>query len=229
MQELTERQQAVLNWIRTYMGNHGLPPTRGEIAKGLGLYDASSVKGHIETLQNKGWLEVLKNKYRGMRLLEPDLPVIRPLAKIAAGTPILAEEHIAQRLPVLVGERFPRRPDYLLTVRDDSMDRTGVRKGDVVAIKKASTAKSRQVVVARFGDEVTLRRFVQIDERHVELTPDSYNPAHEVVKLDLAKHILHIEGVAVGAMIGELRDPQDDSGERERPERQKRSKTKGKL
>ncbi len=229
MQELTERQQGVLDWIRTYMGKHGLPPTRAEIAEGLGLYDASSVKGHIEALQKKGWLEVLKEKYRGIRLLEPDLPVIGPLAKIAPGTPILAEEHIVQRLPVLVGERFRRRPDYLLTVRDDSMDRTGVRDRDVVAIKKTSTAKSGQVVVARFGDEVTLRRFVQIDERHVELRPDSYNPAHEVMKLDLAKHILHIEGVAVGAMIGDLRDPEEDSGEGERPERVRRLKTKGKL
>ena len=83
--------------------------------------------------------------------------------------------------------------------------------------------------MARFGDEVRLRRFVQIDERHVELRPDSYNPAHEVMKLDLAKHILHIEGVAVGAMIGDLRNPQEDSGERERPERLRRLKAKGKL
>ena len=143
--------------------------------------------------------------------------------------PIVAEEHIVQRLPVLVAERFRPRPDYLLTVRGDSMDRTGVRDRDVVAIRKTNTAKSGQVVVARFGDEVTLKRFVQIDERHVELRPESYNPAHEVMKLDLAKHILHIEGVAVGAMIWDLRDAQEDSGEGDRPERLRRLKTKGKL
>ena len=177
MQELTERQQAVLDWIRKYMGKHGGAPTRAEIAEGLGLYDASSVKGHVEALQRKGWLEVRKDQYRGIRLLEPDLPVIGPLAEIAAGTPILAEEHIVQRLPVLVAERFRPRPDYLLTVRGDSMNRTGVRDRDVVAIRKTNTAKSGQVVVARFGDEVTLKRFVQIDERHVELRPESYKPS----------------------------------------------------
>ena len=229
MQELTERQQAVLDWIRKYMGKHGGAPTRAEIAEGLGLYDASSVKGHVEALQRKGWLEVRKDQYRGIRLLEPDLPVIGPLAEIAAGTPILAEEHIVQRLPVLVAERFRPRPDYLLTVRGDSMNRTGVRDRDVVAIKKTNTAKSGQVVVARFGDEVTLKRFVQIDERHVELRPESYNPAHEVMKLDLAKHILHIEGVAVGALIADLRDAQEDSGEGNRPERLRRLNTKEKL
>ena len=109
------------------------------------------------------------------------------------------------------------------------MNRTGVRDRDVVAIRKTNTAKSGQVVVARFGDEVTLKRFVQIDERHVELRPESYNPAHEVMKLDLAKHILHIEGVAVGALIADLRDAQGDSEQGDRPERLRPMKTKEKL
>ena len=86
------------------------------------------------------------------------------------------------------------------------MDRTGLRDGDVVAIRKTTVAETGQVVVARFGDEVTLKRFVRIDERHVELHPESYNTAHKVEKLDLAKHILEIDGVVVGALIAELRD-----------------------
>ena len=212
MKELTKRQQTVLDWIRAYVGKHERAPTRTEIAHGLGLQDASSVQGHVEALAKKGRIKLHEGKYRGIGLIESELPVIGPLAKIAAGTPIVAEDHIIQRLPALVANRFRPRPDYLLTVRGDSMDRTGVQDQDVVAIKKTNTAESGQVVVARFGDEVTLNRFVQIDERHVELRPESHNPAHEVMKLDLAKHILHIEGVVVGALIGDLRDSQGRQG-----------------
>ena len=86
------------------------------------------------------------------------------------------------------------------------MDRTGLRDGDIVAVHRTPEAQSGQVVVARFGDEVTLKRFVRIDERHVELRPESDKPVHRVMELDLAKHILQIEGIAVGALIGELRD-----------------------
>ena len=82
------------------------------------------------------------------------------------------------------------------------MSRTGLRDRDIVEIARTSEAKRGQVVVAMFGDEVTLKRFVPIDERQVELRPESHNRAREVMKLDLAKHILHIKGVAVGALIG---------------------------
>ena len=100
-----------------------------------------------------------------------------------------------------MAERFRPTPDYFLTVRGDSMDRTGLRDGDVAAIRATPVAKSGDVVVARFGDEVTLKRFVRIDTRHVELRPDSRNPVHQPIEIDLAKHILHIDGVAVGALI----------------------------
>ena len=84
------------------------------------------------------------------------------------------------------------------------MDRTGLRDSDVVAIRSTPQAKNGHVVVARLGDEVTLKRFVRFDERHVELRPDSHNPEHRPIKIDLATHILHIDGVPVGALIGRL-------------------------
>ena len=87
------------------------------------------------------------------------------------------------------------------------MELTGIRDADVVAVSKTATAKSGQIVVARFGDEVTLKRFVRINERHVELRPESRNEAHKVMELDLAKHLLKIEGVVVGALIGRLDRP----------------------
>ena len=84
------------------------------------------------------------------------------------------------------------------------MDRTGLRDGDVVAIRATAEANNGEVVVARFGDEVTLKRFVRLDERHVELRPDSHNAEHKPIRIALAKHILHIDGVAVGTLIGRL-------------------------
>ena len=84
------------------------------------------------------------------------------------------------------------------------MDRTGLRDGDVVAIRATPEASNGEVVVARFGDEVTLKRFVRLDARRVELRPDSHNAVHQAIEIDLAKHILHIDGVVVGALIGKL-------------------------
>ena len=139
-----------------------------------------------------------------------------PLAEVAAGTPIVCDAHILERVPAAIADRFRPRPDYLLTVRGDSMEKAGVHAGDLVAVHKTPEAQSGDVVVARFGDEVTLKRFVRIDERHVELRPESHNPAHEVMKLDLAKHILQIEGIAVGAVIEKLRASRDEGTQAKR-------------
>ena len=210
MQELTNRQREVLEWIKKHVREHGVPPTRTELAHGLGLADASSVSAHLQRLEEAGCIQILPNKNRAIRVVDEDIPLIGRLAEVAAGTPIVCEEHIVQRVPAPVAERFRPRPDYLLTVRGDSMDRTGLRDGDVVGVRKTAVAKSGDVVVARFGDEVTLKRFVRIDERHVELRPESHNAAHLVMKLDLAKHIVDIDGVVVGALIKELRDAHEE-------------------
>ena len=226
MADLTGRQKEVLNWIKAHVRKFAMAPTRTEIAHGLGLADASSVAAHLKRLEEAGCIEVLLNKTRGIRLIDEHVPVIGPLAEVAAGTPIVCEAHIVQRVPAIMIEQFRPRPDYLLIVRGDSMDRTGVADQDVVAVAKTSEVKSGQVVVARFGDEVTLKRFVRIDDRHVELRPESHNPAHKVIKLDLAKHILNIDGVVVGALIKELRDrPGDGSqaGEAATPMKRKTS------
>ena len=216
MRELTARQEQVLETIREHIREHGVPPNRVEIAHKLGLADASSVTGHLKRLQETGRIELLGRTPRGIRVLDEAVPLVRPLAEVAAGTPIVCDAHIVERVPAAIAHRFRPRPDYLLTVRGDSMDRTGLRNGDIVAIHRTPEAQSGQVVVARFGDEVTLKRFVRIDERHVELRPESHNPAHRIMKLDLAKHILQIEGVAVGALIGELRDAREEETQAKR-------------
>ena len=206
MQELTDRQQEVLDSIKDHIRRHGVPPTRTELAHGLGLAEASSVTGHLKRLTEAGRITVLPRKNRAIRVLDEDVPLLGALAEVAAGTPIVCETHTIERVPGAVAHHFRPRPDYLLTVRGDSMEKAGIREADIVAIRKTPEARTGQIVVARFGDEVTLKRFVRIDARHVELRPESHNTAHKVMKLDLAKHILQIEGVVVGALIKGLDD-----------------------
>ena len=215
MRKLTDRQRETLDHIRTYMRRHGFPPSRKELSASLRLKHPSSVDVHLTALQTKGWIELRRDTKRGIRLLDEasaDLPLIdlvEATGEIAAGEPIVADARIVDRIPEAVGERFRPRPDYFLTVRGDSLNRTGLRDGDVVAIRSTPDAKSGDVVVARFGDDVTLKRFVRRDARRVELQPDSHNPAHETIHIDLAKHILHIDGIAVGALIGRLGNTDD--------------------
>lgn len=210
MKKLSDRQRDTLEHIRAYLRRHGFPPSRKELTESLGIKHPSTVDGHLTALQKKGWIELRPDTKRGIRLLDEasaDLPLIdlvESTGEVAAGEPIVADARIVDRIPQAVGERFRPRPDYFLTVRGDSMDRTGLRDGDVVAVRATPDAHNGDVVVARFGDEVTLKRFVRRDGRHIELRPDSHNPVHETIHIDLAKHILHIDGVAVGALIGQL-------------------------
>ena len=207
MRRSTHRQQQVFDWIKSHIGRHRMPPTRSEIAQGLGLAEASSVAGHLKALARDGRIEIIPGKNRGLRVLEDDVPVITAPAEVAAGTPIVCDAHTVARMPRAIADQFRPRPDYLLTVRGDSMEKVGIRDADIVAVHRTQTAQDGQIVVARFGDEVTLKRFVKLDERHVELRAESHNPAHEVMTLDLAKHLLHIEGIAVGALIRGLHRP----------------------
>ena len=206
MRELTTRQHEVLNAIKGHIRRHGVPPSRTELAHSLGLAEASSVTGHLARLADAGRIEVLGKTNRGIRVLDEDVPLLDAVAEVAAGEPIVCEAHILERVPAAIADLFDPRPDYLLTVRGDSIERTGIGDGSIVAVRRTREAKSGQLVVARFGDEVTLKRFVRLDDRHVELRPESRNRAHKVMKLDLAKHILDIDGVVVGALITGLDD-----------------------
>ena len=206
MRELTERQREILDAIKAHIGRHGVPPSRTELARSVRLADASSVTAHLARLADAGRIELIPNKNRGIRVVDQHVPLLGALAEVAAGTPIVCEAHILERVPAAIAERFHPRPDYLLTVRGDSIELTGVTDGSIVAVRKTAEAKSGQLVVARFGDEVTLKRYVRIDERRVELRPESRNPAHKTLRLDLAKHILDIDGVVVGALITGLDD-----------------------
>ena len=124
MKPITPRQQDVLDAIKKYIREHGMAPSHEELAECVGLSDAASVKAHLQELAKKGFIQIRSKKYRGIRVLD-DVPLLRPLAEVAAGTPIVCDANIVEQVPAVIAERFRPRADYLLTVRGDSMDQTG--------------------------------------------------------------------------------------------------------
>ena len=199
---LTARQQQILDWIRGHLEATGLPPTRAEIAAGLGFSTASSAEDHLQALARKGVVELLPGASRGLRLRDlPGVPqqgTLPLVGRVAAGQPILAVENVEARYrvdPAL----FSPRADYLLRVRGDSMRDAGIRDGDLLAVHRTSEARSGAIVVARIGhaggDEVTVKRFRRRGQS-VVLQPE--NDAFAPIVVDPRVTPLAIEGVGVG-------------------------------
>jgi len=202
---LTDRQQKVLDWIRRHLESTGMPPTRAEIAAGLGFRTASSAEDHLRALARKGALELMPGASRGLRLKDmPELPGtgLPLVGRVAAGSPILAAEHIESHVrvdPAL----FAPRADYLLRVHGQSMRDAGILDGDLLAVHRTADARSGQIVVARLsghgGDEVTVKRLKRRGA-HVALIAE--NPDFAPIVIDPKKTPLTIEGVAVGLVRG---------------------------
>jgi repressor LexA len=192
---LTARQAEILELIRTYIAEEGCPPTRAEIANALGFRSANAAEDHLRALERKGAIEIIPGSSRGIRLLNAEedygLPVV---GRVAAGEPILAEEHIEDYCQV-EPDTFHPGADYLLRVRGDSMQDIGILDGDLLAVHRTRHAENGQVVVARVEDEVTVKRFRQRGSI-VRLIPE--NPAYEPIRIDLREQTLDIEGLAVG-------------------------------
>ena len=203
MRTLTERQSEILDFIRAYVRKHGVAPSRPEIGKGVGLTHKSTVDAHLSALMKKGWVELQPGSPRNIRLLREDLPVA-PEGRIAAGEPVWAESRVTGHIPRAVAEMFTPRPDYFLTVEGDSMDRLGLTTGTLVAIKGDSEPRNGDIVVARIVDEVTLKRFKRKSLREVELSPESTNDTHRPMTIDLETTEFQVDGVYVGALIGDI-------------------------
>ena len=202
MRNLTGRQLEVLDFIRGYVREHGVAPSRPEIAVALGVKNKSTIDAHLLALMRKGWIELQTGSPRNIRLLRDDLPLAIS-GPITAGTPILADDRVTARIPRALAECFACPPDYFLRVQGDSMNRLGLVTGTVVAVKARGVAMHRDVIVARLKDEVTLKRYFRKTHRFVELRPESTNPAHQPLQIDLKKDSFHMAGVAVGALIGD--------------------------
>lgn len=199
---LTARQRQILDWIRSFIEAEGMPPTRAEIAQGLGFSSPSSAEDHLQALAKKGALEIIAGASRGLRLKEiPGVPVQGSLplvGRVAAGSPVLAVENVEAHYRV-DSELFRPRADYLLRVHGTSMQDAGILDGDLLAVHKSADARPGQIVVARIGDEVTVKRFKR---RGHEITLLAENPQFRAIVVDPRQTAFAIEGVAVGLVRG---------------------------
>lgn len=211
--KLTDRQQEILDLIRLTVERTGFPPTRAEIARALGFRSPNAAEDHLKALARKGAIELTAGASRGIRLKDPGdtaasaappsslagmadtvgrllLPLV---GRVAAGSPILAAEHVEREIgvdPAL----FAQAPDYLLKVRGMSMRDAGILEGDLLAVKRAADARNGQIVVARLGDDVTVKR-LQRRQGRIELLPE--NPDFSPILVDDTKEFA-LEGIAVG-------------------------------
>jgi len=192
--ELTPRQAEILDVIRTYVAEHGRPPSRPELAKLIGIASTNGVFKHLDALARKGALELVPNAARGIRLTQP--PGLPLVGRVAAGSPILAIENMLGRYPIDPALFHPRA-DYLLQVSGLSMRDEGILDGDWLVVHRTTEAKNGQLVVARLGDDVTVKR-LKVRGRKAELIPA--NPDFETLYLDLDRQPLAIEGIAVGVI-----------------------------
>lgn len=193
MPSLTARQAEILDYIRECVAEYGAPPTRAEIAEAFGFRSANAAEEHLKALARKGVIELMQGYSRGIRLVEEGLPLI---GQVAAGSPLLAEEHIEDHLRIDADLFYPRA-DYLLRVVGDSMRDAGILDGDLLAVHRTQEVKSHQIVVARLDDEVTVKRFHRRGNR-VRLLPE--NPDFKPIEVNLKDQALIIEGLGVGVI-----------------------------
>lgn len=194
MHDLTARQEEILALIREWIATTGLPPTRAEIAEHFGFSSPNAAEQHLKGLAKKGVLELVPGTSRGIRL--PGGGGLPLVGRVAAGSPLLAQGHIERHVQVEAA-LFAPRADYLLRVQGMSMKDIGILEGDLLAVHKTAEARNGQVVVARIGDEVTVKR---LDKRGrtVRLLPE--NPEFEPIVVDAARDGFAIEGIAVGVI-----------------------------
>lgn len=207
---LTPRQQNVYDFIIKTMNEMGYPPTRAEISRALGFRSPNAAEEHLRALERKGAIRMIRGTSRGIRLpsndpLQPDtatrdespagLPII---GEVAAGSPVLATEHIDRYCP-LPPEFFTPRADYLLRVRGLSMKDVGILEGDLLAVHRTERIRDGQIVVARLEDNVTVKRFERLGHK---VTLHAENETFAPISIDLRRQNLEIEGIGVGVIRG---------------------------
>ena len=197
MDGLTKRQAEVLSVIRQSLSDCGYPPTRAEIAQVLGFKSANAAEEHLKALARKGAIKMVPGASRGIRLPEPDgLPLV---GKVAAGAPILAAEHIEERVH-LPPSFFRPEAHFLLRVNGDSMSGAGILDGDLLAVHNTPEARNGQIVVARINDEVTVKRLRRPYRRSRQLQLLPENDAYDPIDVNLRHDDFAIEGLSVGVL-----------------------------
>lgn len=198
--DLTTRQKQIIELIRHHIDETGFPPTRAEIAQELGFRSANAAEEHLRALQRKGAIEMIPGASRGIRLIDNNntpkgLPIV---GQVAAGNPILAEENIVDYYEV-PPELFRPAADFFLRVRGESMREVGIFDGDLLAVHKTAVAENGQIIVARIGDEVTVKRLKKTRSRHIILLLPE-NVEYEPITVDLREQEFAIEGIYAGIL-----------------------------
>jgi len=198
LRPLTNRQQQIFDLIKESIVETGMPPTRAEIATFFGFKSANAAEEHLKALAKKGYIEMIPGTSRGIRLSEvlveqEGLPLI---GRVAAGEPILAQEHVEEHYKV-DGNLFHPAADYLLRVNGESMKDIGILDGDLLAVHQTTDVQNGQVIVARVEEDVTVKRYKR-DGNIVYLHAE--NEQFSPIKVDLTAEEFNIEGIAVGVI-----------------------------
>lgn len=202
MKPLTARQQQIFELIKTHIEDTGMPPTRAEIARQLGFRSANAAEEHLKALARKGVLEIIPGASRGIRLISeeevvtPDDQGLPLIGRVAAGEPILAQEHV-ESLYQVDPALFKPSADFLLRVSGMSMKDIGILDGDLLAVHKTQDVHNGQVVVARVDDDVTVKR---LEKKGSNVVLHAENDEFMPISVDLTAQSLTIEGVAVGVI-----------------------------
>ena len=198
MIKLTPRQQQVLDVIKAHIGNTGYPPTRADIARELGFKSANAAEEHLKALARKGAIEMIAGASRGIRIPEDEHSGIPIVGQVAAGNPILAQEHIEDYCE-MPPSFFRPSADYFLRVRGDSMINAGIFDEDLLAVHRTSHAENGEIIVARIDDEVTVKRLKKTRSKfQVILLPE--NDDYQPIEVDLRYQDFAIEGLSVGVV-----------------------------
>lgn len=203
--DLTDRQQAVLDFVRERIAADGMPPTLAEIARAFGFRQARAAAKHLLALEARGYLSLLPGKARGIRLpataqraARDEALVLPLLGRVAAGQPIGAAAETGREV-IVDPHLFHPRPHYLLRVRGDSMRDQGILDGDLIAVHRTAEARSGQTVVARLDGEVTVKK-LELTAHRVRLLPR--NAEHAPIEVDPRTDDFAIEGLYVGVLRG---------------------------
>ncbi len=196
MKALTSRQQQVYDLIRDHISQTGMPPTRAEIASQLGFRSPNAAEEHLKALARKGVIEIVSGASRGIRLLmeEENTEGIPLIGRVAAGEPILAQQHI-ESVYKIDPAMFKPGADFLLRVDGMSMKNIGIMDGDLLAVHKTEQVRNGQVVVARIEDEVTVKRWKKVGNMvHLLAENEDFSP----IVVDITQQDVSVEGLAVG-------------------------------
>ncbi len=198
MTKLTARQSEVLALIKSHIDETGYPPTRADIARELGFKSANAAEEHLKALARKGAIEMIAGASRGIRIPESEHKGIPIVGQVAAGNPILAQEHIEDYCE-MPQSFFHPSADYFLRVRGDSMIDVGIFEDDLLAVHKTNTANNGEIIVARIDDEVTVKRLKHTRSKYqILLLPE--NQDYQPIEVDLRHQDFAIEGLSVGVV-----------------------------